>query len=123
MASIKKTASLLKLHFFSWAMRSEKNMAEAIKFSKQTRSEFVAVKIWNVEPSLNRALAYAIAEGIIELNGGRYHLASKGENLLRVILEDEQLLISEKKFLNTVKKKISEAHLQRLSKWWENKDA
>jgi hypothetical protein len=122
-ASIKQTASLLKLHYFSWAMRSPTNMMSAISFSEAKVSDFDFPSIWSIEPSLNRALAFAKAEKIIEISDGKIILSNRGKLLLSAIINDPEIFIDEKDFLSKVKSKISDAKLQRLSKWWENQYA
>lgn len=119
-ASTKNTASLLKLHFFSWAMRSKKNMEEALQLVSTNPSTYNFPKLWSVEPSLNRALTYVVAEGLVNIEKGKYHLNNKGELLFKSIEKDDNLFMDEKQFLNTVKKKISDSRLQRLAKWWEH---
>lgn len=120
-ASTKNTASLLKLHFFSWAMRSKKNMDEARELALADTLTYN--NLWSVEPSLNRALTYVIAEGLVNVEKGKYHLNNKGELLFSSIEKDDNLFLQEKEFLNSVKKKISDNRLQRLAKWWEHKYA
>ncbi len=121
-SSTKNEASLLKLHYFSWAMRSPDNMQQAISLAKNKYNDYSFAVVWNVEPSLNRALAYATSERLVEFDNGRYQLTARGKTLLHVIDGDETTYVQEKEFLATVKKKISESKLQRLSRWWETQN-
>src|ERR1019366_6896430 len=56
-------ASLLKLHLFSWALKSEENMRKLMHYFT---TDFANPTIhFGIEPSLNRAIDYALAENLI----------------------------------------------------------
>ncbi len=116
--SIASKASLLKLHLFSWALNQDKNLQVLQQFviSKfKTRLQY-----FGIEPSLNRALNYGIAEGLIHFDGSKYQISEKGLKFLKLILEDEELFQNEKAVLQTIGKKISESKVVELKKSWEN---
>ncbi|OJU74819.1 MAG: hypothetical protein BGO09_04395 [Bacteroidetes bacterium 47-18] len=107
-------SSLNKLHFFIWAMKSEKNMAFIrMVFMTEDLSKVVS---WGVEPALNKALNYAIAEGIILLDNNRYTLTSKGQLINKLIRADKSLLVREKIFLSYIgKQKVTEDFITTLT--------
>lgn len=119
-ASTRKTASLLKLHYFSWAMRSSMNMQSAIKLASDEARDYDFANVWNIEPSLNRALAFAKADRIINQQNGKYKLVDRGDILLNLIEAEPDVFESEKEFLSKVKRKITENQLHHIFKWWEN---
>jgi len=73
--------------------------------------------IWGVEPTVNRAVTYAIAEGLIALNDGDYLLTDQGMNLYKLMKKDKDLFQLEKSFLGSIGKNgISEGTIKELSK-------
>src|SRR6476660_2368019 len=61
-------ASLLKLHLLNWAMKNDKNKDEVIQF---IRSNYASeITVWGIEPAMNRALLFCIAEGICSIEHG-----------------------------------------------------
>lgn len=113
-----ETANLLKLHLFSWALSSEIN---TIKLQDYVISNFQSdFSVWGIEPALNRALQFAIAEGICEVvNGKSYKLTEKGFRLYEMIRADKDLFDKEKAFLNFIgKSKITDKRINDMSKQW-----
>ena len=107
-------SSLSKMHFFIWALKSKANI-DLVKFvidSEDTSS----IVSWGVEPALNKALVFGIAEGIFDYNGDKYKLTEKGIELFNKINLEGDLFIEEKKFLAyTGKQKISETLINKLT--------
>lgn len=111
-------ASLLKLHLFSWALKSTKNMEELKSFvvtNYKTRLRF-----FGIESTLNRALNLAYAEGLIGFNNGIYSLKEKGAKFLEVIADDEELFSEEKQYLKFIGKKIPEKIINELVNLWKH---
>ena len=113
-----ETTTLLKLHLFSWALTSEKNL---IKLREYVTSNFQTdFSVWGIEPALNRALQLAIAENICEVvNGKSYKLTEKGFKFYEMINSDSELFDKEKSFLNFIgKSKITDSRINAMSKQW-----
>ena len=109
---------LLKLHLFSWALTSDKNL---IKLREYVTSNFQSdFSVWGIEPALNRALQLAIAENICEvINGKNYKLTEKGFKFYEMINSDKELFNNEKTFLNFIgKTKITDSRIDVMSKQW-----
>lgn len=116
-ASIKNQASVLKLHLFSWAMRSQRSMRSLTLFIESDREQ-TKPKVWTLAPSVNRAVDFALAEHLVEKHSGLIRLTTRGRSLVEAIEADETLLEEERAFLAEIGKKVSEAEVQRLSKNW-----
>lgn len=116
-ASIKEQASILKLHLFSWAMRSQRSMRRLTLFIESDREQ-TKPKVWTLAPSVNRAVDFALSEQLVEKHHGLIRLTEKGRAFGRAIEADETLLEEERAFLADIGKKVSEAEVQRLSKNW-----
>lgn len=113
-----ETSNLLKLHLFSWALNSEKNQ---LKLREYVTSNFTSdFSVWGIEPALNRALQFAIAENICEVVGGKnYKLTEKGFRFYEMISADSELFDTEKSFLNFIgKSKITDSRINTMSKQW-----
>jgi hypothetical protein len=113
-----KTSSLLKLHLFSWALRSDKNMDE---LSFWVRNRFKKqIPIWNIDPALNRALELAIIENLCEIHNGKYRLTTKGEEFCQVIRGDSDILEREITFLERLGSKVTEKQIDNITQIWKS---
>jgi len=113
-----KTSNLLKLHLFSWALASEKNMKELRNYvTSNFKTDF---SIWGIEPALNRALQLAVAENICEIvKGKNYKLTEKGDKFFELIQADHELFDTEKSFLSFIgKRHITENRITTMTKKW-----
>jgi hypothetical protein len=111
-------ATLLKLHLFSWALTSEKNMQELREYvSTNFQTEF---SVWGIEPALNRALQLAIADNICEvIDGKSYKLTEKGLKFYEMINSDNDLFAVEKIFLKFIgKSHITDSRINAMTKQW-----
>jgi hypothetical protein len=111
-------ASLLKLHLFSWGLKSYDNL--------NTLKDFVTSNYQNklhffgIESTLNRALNLAYAEKLVDFDRGNYSLLEKGRKFAEVIDKDETLFSNEKQVLKLIGKKISEKIINGLVNRWKN---
>ena len=111
-------SSLLKLHFFSWGFKSESNLEELKNFA--VNKVINKISFFGIEPSLNRALDFAVGENLIGFDGSRYFLKTKGDDFVKIILEDEELFTYEKQVLKLIDKKITEKRISQLETEWKN---
>ncbi|MFA0964413.1 hypothetical protein AB9P05_21585 [Roseivirga sp. BDSF3-8] len=111
------TAKLIKLHLFSWALKSQNNREELMNLiSSNFESDF---SVWGIEPSLNRAVHFAVAEKICEYSKGSYKLTKKGENFYKIIEADAEILKIEKEFLAQIgKSKVTDSKLLEITSKW-----
>ena len=113
-----ETSNLLKLHLFSWALASEKNMKELQDY---VTSNFTTdFSVWGIEPALNRALQLAVAENICDvINGKNYKLTEKGSKFFEMIKGDPQLFDIEKIFLTFIgKNQITDNRITKMTQKW-----
>ena len=100
-------SSLSKLHFITWSLKSEKNMA-AIRLALMAHDNNRIVS-WGVEPALNKALHLAHAEELITLVNDKYVLTPKGVAISKEIEKNSDLFVREKPFLKYIgKQKVTE---------------
>jgi hypothetical protein len=96
-------SSLNKLHFFVWSLKSLKNREYIRQIIDSNRTEDIVS--WGVEPALNKALLFGVAEGLLQLQTGRYALTEMGKQFARTIQQDKTLFVSEKQFLAAIGKR------------------
>ncbi|XOV68036.1 MAG: hypothetical protein ACFHU9_02460 [Fluviicola sp.] len=114
-------ASLLKIHLFLWALKSQANM-EIVQEHIQM-PEFGLLNFWGMEPAATRALKFAVSENLCAISSGKYTITSKGEEFVKKILSDKELLIDERDFLNAIgKSHLTEAHIGEITKKWKLND-
>lgn len=113
-ASNGKKASLNKLHFLIYALKSSNNRA-FIRNAFET-DNILEIVSWGVEPALNKALVFAEADKLIEMKDDRYSLTEKGEMFAKLIETDKELFREEKEFLLFIgKKKVTEGFITTLT--------
>jgi hypothetical protein len=119
MVSAGGKSSLNKLHFFIWALKSTRNMQfMRIILESNDSSSIVS---WGVEPALNKALQFGIAEGLMSMHDDKYLLTEQGIAFAKKIEKDKDVLINEKEFLLFVgKRKVTEGFINDLTSKMSN---
>lgn len=106
-------ARFRQLHVLNWGVRTKENreiLTRAV--AEQVPLDTVIVRI---EPSLNRAVDLAMAEGLVErISGDQLALTPKGIQLADVLLQDKTLFKDEKAFMLAIKKKVNETFVSDL---------
>jgi hypothetical protein len=97
-------ATLMKLHFLCWTLKTKMNMTTVQGWIKNNFNS--ELHIWGIEPTVNRALKFAIADGLIEDHVGEFVLTERGVVLAKAIIKDKELFMLEKVFLQSIGKNI-----------------
>lgn len=112
--------SLIKLHMISFALISQDNMRILIDFVDGNGS----APIVRFDPSVNRALTYAIGYGFVERQqNAKYKLTSRGRQLAEQIKAVGDLMIIEVNDLNSLSKKLTENKVEEIVNRWRLKNA
>ncbi len=112
--------SLVKLHMISFALISRSNMKKLIDFSNDLED----APIVRFDPSVNRALTYAIAYGLVERQpNAKYKLTDKGQKLAEQIKTVDDLMVIEKNDLNNLSKRLTETKVDEIVNMWRLRDA
>jgi hypothetical protein len=107
-------ASLNKLHFFIWALKSARNREFIQSLLDSGNTE--GLISWGVEPALNKALSLCLAEELVAYSDDKYILTDKGAAFTMKIEKDNDLFVEEKEFLNNIgKRKVTEAFINQLT--------
>lgn len=112
LASRGEKSSVLRVHFFNWALASEINRELSLKYIADMR--IIRSNIIPFDPVIQRAIEYAIADGFIRLSSNaKLCLGLKGENLVNRILADGEIFNIEKDYLYSIGKvKAPEAKIE-----------
>jgi hypothetical protein len=94
-----KSSSVQRLHFLNWSIRSCENRKRMIEILEK-RSSPLATLI-QYDPGFNRAIEYAIAEGLVEIKNknAKVFLTASGRKLAQEIIALDNCLEEEKKIL------------------------
>ncbi|MCE0799489.1 hypothetical protein LVQ77_04110 [Buttiauxella sp. S04-F03] len=115
LASRGKCSSLIRLHLFVWALKDEQRKEMLLKTVEE---KLEIPSVWGVEPSVNFALQFAIAEGLIIKSGTSYKLAPKGMLFLRNS-NSYDLFFDDTVFLKKIGLKITEKLIDSATNLWK----
>jgi hypothetical protein len=106
------TASMLKLQFFNWLLKSS-SLQELIE-DRLIRQSVFTLELIHLDPMVNLALKYALADNLISVTDkSKYKLTIKGNEFADRILQDEQPTLSdERELLVRIGKQVSEVKLK-----------
>ena len=112
--------SLIKLHMISFALISHENMRNLVEFADGIGS----TPIVRFDPSVNRALTYAIGYVLIKRQqNAKYKLTDRGKQLAEQIKAVGDLMVIEMDDLNLLAKKLTENKVEEIVDRWRIKDA
>ena len=106
-------SSLRRLHVLSWAVR-DAEVANALvrAIEGEVPPDTVLVRI---EPALNRAVDFAIGEGLIRRQSSdRVELTADGKEFADAILKDTLVLGYERQFLERIRFTVTEDFVKRM---------
>lgn len=88
------------------------------QLSKESRIEDIS--FFPIEPTLNLALKFCIAEGLVESVGESYSLTDEGVIFSDLIVSDWDQFGAEKPILIQIGAKISEVQVNAIKSKWKN---
>jgi len=101
-------SSFARLHVLSWASLSPENRNLLVRVLDE--EETVESLVVRVEPSLNRAVDFAIGEGFVRrVTGNRYELTPAGVARANALVDAEDCLDGEKAFVEQVGRRVTES--------------
>jgi len=100
-------SSLTRLHVLNWAVRSEANHEDlSALINGRLSPDRLIVRF---DPAFNRAIDFAIGEGLVKrVDGSRIELSEAGKAFAEEICEDAEVYITEKKLAGAIKQKVTE---------------
>lgn len=116
----RKACSLIKIHMISTALKSKEgfnNLMNYVVYNKQ------AIDLVRFDPSINRAVDFALAEGILlRQKNGLFKLTIKGKLYIQHIIKDASMFIIEKNQLKQLGSNLTEDKIDRLISMWSDID-
>ena len=110
-----------KMHMIATAV-SDREYEEKLKRYLQT--QIPGTFVIRFEPSLNRALEYALADGFIAQQvNGTYKLIDRGKVLVKEIQNDDTIFRYEKKVLEEIQCDLTEEKIKSLMEGWRYQNA
>jgi hypothetical protein len=99
-------ASILKFQLLAWVLRDDEGCNSLMKITKlkDTKHNF---NFWALDPALNRAIEFSLADGFLILKNEKIISSPKGDALLSYILETD-VFIHEKETLKKFGKSVTE---------------
>jgi hypothetical protein len=100
-------SSIRRLHVFNWCNRT----TESRNLLRRAVSERVkpGTVLIRIEPSLARAIDFAVGAGVLEREGkDRVKLSSEGRKLANEIIADESILSREKEWAKSLGQSVTE---------------
>ena len=119
-------ASMEQLHVLNWATRNRESRSAFLDFLKGKRTP--SQTIVRHDPSLNRAVHFAFAEGLVERRESsgesssasppyRVILSKKGRDLLKELHSMEDCYSCLKRFLSSLPHKVTRQEIESLFSW------
>ncbi|MBQ3178657.1 MAG: hypothetical protein IJB52_12630 [Clostridia bacterium] len=108
--------SLIKLHMISMAFNSNEVMEQLRNLSNGQLTEVPVIRF---DPAVTRAALFAKSENlIVQQKDGKLRLSSIGKNYVTSIMQEEDLMIREKRFLSEISTKITEGTIKEIMSNW-----
>jgi hypothetical protein len=118
----KKGCSAIKLQMINAAVNTANDRKELLALTKQITN--TAAMLIRFDPSISRAINYAIADNHIFRQGnGLFRLTEKGKCLMTEIYNNQELMIIEKEFFLELSNKLTENIVEGIAQTWRMKDA
>lgn len=99
--------SLARLHVLSWGVSTDENrynLLNAVEGALTPDSLIV-----RFDPFLNRAIDFAIGEGLVRrCDGSKIELTSSGKSLANELLMTETIYVEEKRFISVIRLRVTE---------------
>ncbi|UXY55223.1 hypothetical protein [Pseudomonas tohonis] len=111
-----KRCSIIKLHLLNWALQSNYRI-EMLQHAVKKKN--LSLPVWGFDPSLAIALQLCIEDNLLAIDGSGLSITDKGNNLLKEINEDKEILKNEKELLRKIGKGLTEQMVSVAAKGWE----
>ena len=116
LCSTKNTgASTLKLQLLAWALRDDEGCESLMKITKLKDAKH-NFNFWALDPALNRAIEFALADGFLKLKKEKLISTPKGDIFLSYILETNDIFTHEKEILRNFEKSVTETFVNTVLK-------
>lgn len=109
-----KKSSMIRLHLFCWGLSCQENRTALLKFSRDSNQ---GISFWSVDPMLNRAIEFAVADKLIRRGNGIYSITETGEEYIKSIRNIEEFE-SDISLLEMIGKNVTESLVSKQLDFW-----
>lgn len=110
-----KSASLRKLHFATWALKDRDVCARLV--ASLNSGDLSAAPLPRIDPALNRAVDFAVSEGLVEISGKKsVKLSEKGLRSAKELTDATECMVQEKEMLSELTSHLAEPAIDQLFK-------
>jgi len=107
-------SSMIRLHLFNWVMKENKRKDLLVNAAKNGG---LNINVWGLDPFLNSAIQFALAERLVERCSNGISITEKGKVYIKIIQED-QILDEEYLYFKSLGKRITETMIEKASESW-----
>ena len=112
---------MIKLQMIATALSNDSDIKELIDYTLKKNDILPVVRF---DPSVNKALRYALAENlVIQQKNEKYKLSDRGKQYVSAIDEDNRLMQREKEYLTKLGINITEDTIEELMSKWRYQNA
>ncbi|WP_288408871.1 hypothetical protein [uncultured Herbaspirillum sp.] len=114
LASRGKQSSLIRLQLFNWVLKDSERQQKLLTASKEHQISFPA---WGVDPVLNKALAFAKADGLILPVAQGFKLSLLGQQFCARVIKNG-LFEEDRAFLETIGISVTQKMVDEIVNRW-----
>jgi len=107
-------SSLIRLHLINWSFKKKARQRVLVKSVKDKTINF---GVWGIDPSLNYALQYGVAEELLVNTNNGYMITEKGKRFFNNN-DLKSIMTSEAELLEEIGYGLTEGMVEEVSKGW-----
>ncbi|PWQ92603.1 hypothetical protein [Leucothrix pacifica] len=107
-------SSLIRLHLINWVLKTESRKEELATLAADANIPF---KVWGVDPILNVALQFSVAQKLITQKSDAYSITFEGKKLLK-LAKEQDIELRDSSYLGRLGKRITEKMVEEIVNKW-----
>lgn len=107
-------SSIIRLQLFNWVLKEDARQELLLKAVDKGSLE---LSVWGLDPSLNSAIQFSLAEKLVERCSSGIVLTELGKNYANELI-DKEILKEDIIFLKEIGKEITETMVSQISDSW-----
>ncbi len=107
-------SSIIRLQLFNWVLKDDLRRK---MLSKAADDGSLDISVWGLDPSLNSAIQFSLAEGLVERCSNGVSLTDLGKSYIKDLI-DREIFKDDVEFLKEIGKDITETMVSQTSDSW-----
>jgi len=107
-------SSLIRLHLINWVLKTESRKEKLATLAADANIPF---KVWGVDPILNVALQFSVAQKLITQKSDAYSITFEGKKLLK-LAKEQDIELRDSSYLGRLGKRITEKMVEEIVNKW-----